>query len=87
MPFTEDFSSDALIDKVKTTAKDRSNHLYLNNCGVQPFVGITAVSITNDADDTQSIALGDLDNDGDLDVVVNLVIARCTNVLRPQFLR
>ena len=121
LPFTEDFSSDNLIDKTKTTAdinaeeqavrlawkkkqygafvdppscdissdegethaiatgdgdvdivvgNDGVNKLYLNN-GLKsvPFADVVGSPITNDSDNSLSITLGDVDGDGDLDVV------------------
>lgn len=46
------------------------NRLYLNNGTSNPFDGVTGSDITSDASHTSSVALGDLDSDGDLDLVV-----------------
>ena len=47
----------------------QTNRLYLNNGSATPFVGVAGTDIGSDTDNTQSIALGDVDSDGDLDVV------------------
>ena len=45
------------------------NRLYLNNGTANPFENVNGMNISNDQDDTRSIKLGDVDGDGDLDVI------------------
>ena len=47
----------------------QTNRLYLNNGGADPFSGVTGSDISSDAHDTWFIELGDVDGDGDLDML------------------
>ena len=53
-----------------STKEGGANRLYLNNGTENPFENVNGTNISNDTDDTDAIALGDVDADGDLDVVV-----------------
>ena len=48
----------------------QTNRLYLNNGTENPFAGVSGSNISSDQHDTASVVLGDVDNDGDLDIVV-----------------
>lgn len=64
-----DVNRDGRIDIIIGN-RDQPNRLYLNNQTIDPFNGVVGSDITSDAHDTRSLALGDLDQDGDLDLVV-----------------
>ena len=64
-----DVDSDGDLDVVAGNFL-QPNRLYLNNGSADPFNGVTGVNITSDADATSAIVLGDVDSDGDLDVIV-----------------
>ena len=45
------------------------NRLYLNNSAIRPLRGNIGSNISADAHATYAVALGDVDRDGDLDLV------------------
>jgi uncharacterized repeat protein (TIGR01451 family) len=64
-----DVDGDGDLDLVAGNAGQR-NRLYLNNGTADPFAGVAGSDISTDAHWTYSVALGDVDGDGDLDLVV-----------------
>ena len=64
-----DVDGDGYLDLVAGNAH-QVTRLYLNNGTSDPFNGVSGGNVTDDAHNTASVALGDMDEDGDLDVVV-----------------
>ena len=46
------------------------NRVYLNDGDGDPFDSATVLDLTSDAGDTRGVAVGDVDDDGDMDLVV-----------------
>ncbi|MCP4079205.1 MAG: VCBS repeat-containing protein, partial [Planctomycetaceae bacterium] len=63
-----DVDGDGDLDLVAGN-REQANRLYLNNGTANPFNGVSGSDISSDAHNTLSVALGDVDSDGDLDLV------------------
>lgn len=63
-----DVDGDGDLDIVAGNCNE-TNRLYLNNGTPNPFDGVSGIDITSDAHHTVAIAVGDIDGDGDIDLV------------------
>jgi hypothetical protein len=65
-----DVDGDGDLDLVAGNSSFTPNRLYLNNGTTDPWGGVTGSDITSDSPQVNSLALGDVDRDGDLDLVI-----------------
>ncbi len=65
----EDVDGDGDLDVMAGNLYAQPNRLYLNNGTAEPFKGVIGSDISADAHSTLTITAGDVDGDGDLDIV------------------
>jgi len=63
-----DFNNDGFPDLV--VANNGLNRIYINNGTSTPFKGVDAINLTSDIHMSFAVATGDVDNDGDIDIVI-----------------
>ena len=63
-----DLNGDGSVDLL-VGRRDQPNDLYANNGNISPFAGVLGAPLDTNTDDTRGLAVGDVDHDGDLDVV------------------
>jgi hypothetical protein len=65
-----DLNGDTHLDLVFTSVQDTGkNQIFYNNGTSNPFDGVSRVDIATEQDLTKSVDFGDVDNDGDIDLI------------------
>ncbi|MCP4711363.1 MAG: VCBS repeat-containing protein, partial [Planctomycetes bacterium] len=64
-----DIDDDGDLDMIAGNS-NQTNRFYLNNGSIDPFYGASGLKISADAHDTRASAMGDINGDGCLDVIV-----------------
>lgn len=68
--YVVDLNGDGDLDVATANTNQQGNKLYFNNGTATPFTGVSAVFLSPDRFYSEAMAFGDVDRDGDVDVVV-----------------
>lgn len=65
-----DIDGDFDLDVLVSNSNQQANRIYINNGTENPFDGVEGIDLSNDLFYSEDMAFGDVDNDGDTDIIV-----------------
>lgn len=65
-----DINRDGYVDLVIANSSASVDQIYFNNQSSSPFTGVIPNNVSSDTLSSREVELGDVDNDGDLDIVI-----------------